>query len=58
MKRATDRPAKPPPLRPGDEASKAAWRAYLTACAKADEALLRQSRAGIRRSNPLADRLN
>ncbi|MEM7506579.1 MAG: hypothetical protein AAF415_07520 [Pseudomonadota bacterium] len=54
MRRETDRPAKPPPLLPGDEASKAAWRDYLVACAKADEQLLRKAP----QQNALAERMN
>ncbi|MEM0942717.1 MAG: hypothetical protein AAGI70_02105 [Pseudomonadota bacterium] len=53
MSAPTDRPAPPPPLKPGDEESMAAWRAYMVACAKADW-YLRATRPGA----SLNERLN
>lgn len=51
----TMRPRKPAPLDPRSEASRAAWRQYLRACARADSALMS---AKPDRRNPLAQRLN
>ena len=52
---ASVRPPRPAPLKRGDERSKAAWRKYVHACAKADEAL-RREKPGIK--NVLNRRLN
>lgn len=50
-----ERPPRPAPLDPRSEASRARWRAYLEACARADSALLA---AHPDRTDTLGRRLN